>query len=190
MLLLALSCRHESPPDASVDVQTSVSVAVCDPYAVTHALQRQLGPQRCTTDLECTAHSLSELVPMMPEDERARLRDVDAEPDPMSHSMSLLLGSGTTVTSLVEPAVDLVRACKPANRARSWSPEWSAGTDGVVLFRSARPAESAYFVGADGVTREQCIAEVAGPACIQLVCGWRPETRVVPCSRVSARSSM
>ena len=42
----------------------------------------------------------------------------------------------------------------------------------------------------DGVTREQCIAEFETPACVASVCSWRPETRVAPCSKVWADSSM
>jgi hypothetical protein len=187
MLLLALACRHASPPEPSVDATAeTVSVATCDFGWVAHALQKQLGPQRCNTDSDCTSHGLSELASMMPADARQRLGRVGTESDPMAYTPSLLLGPDTTMASLVDPGVELVRTCAPP----SWRPGLATGKNGAVVFRSVRPAESAQFVGADGVTREQCVAEFAAPACIDSVCTWRPETRVVPCSQVSADSSM
>jgi hypothetical protein len=188
MLLFALACRHASPPDPAVTAQhesPEVAVGVCDSDSVTHDLQKRLGPQRCASDSDCTSHDLWELVPMMPPDARERLGNVGVPPDPMVYTTSLLLGPETTLTSLVEPAVELVRACTPRPRFAG-----AVGTDGVVILRSARPAESAQFVGADGMVREQCIAEFAAPACTHSACVWRPQTRVVPCSRASADSSM
>jgi hypothetical protein len=187
VLLLALACRHAPPPEPSVaGTNETVSVATCDPDLVAYALQTLLGPQRCSADSDCTSHDMSELASMMPAGARQRLGRVDFEPDPMVYAPSLLLGPDTTMTSLVEPAVELIRTCAP--------PAWRLGlgmrTDGTVVFRSTRPAESAQFVGPDGVTREECVAEFATAACVASVCGWRPETRVVPCSKAWADSSM
>ena len=187
MLLLALSCRHASPPDQPMAAPHDPPVVVCDSGSLSFRLQQRLGPQRCDSDSDCTLHELSELAPMMPAEARERLGDVDVEPDPRVYSTSLLLGPDTTVESLVGPAAELTRNCVPRDRFR---PEWMELTDGTVLFRSRPPAESAHFVGPDGVVREQCVAEVRTPACADSVCAWRPETRVVPCSQVSARSSM
>ena len=186
MLLLALACRHAAPPDPSAEAQQEVSVATCDTNAVTYRLQRQLGPQQCAVDSDCTSHRLAELAPMLSADVRQRLGDVDSEPNLMVYSTSLLLGRDTTLASLVDPAVELVRTCPP--RGFRPAPGQAIGTNGAVLF--VRPAESAQFVGPDGVTREQCVAEFETPACVAAACSWRPETRVVPCSKVWADSSM
>jgi hypothetical protein len=121
---------------------------------------------------------------MMPADASQRLGHIEVEPDPMVYSRSLLLGPETTLASVVEPATDLVRACIP----RHPRPGYAVGTDGVMFH--PRLAESAEFMGEDGVVREQCIAELPVPACADSVCRWRPEMRVVPCSRVAAESSM
>ena len=187
MLLLALACRHASPPEPPVGATSeTVGVAACDAGAVVYRLQKRLGPQRCSMASECTTHGLDELASMLPADAGQRLGAVGIESERSVYAPSLLLGPDTAMTTLVEPAVEIVRTCLP----RMPRPGFATGTDGAVCCGSARPGESAQFVGADGVMREQCIAEVPAPACIASVCSWRPETRVVPCSQVFAVSSM
>ncbi len=186
MLLLALSCRHATPPQTVATEQQEVldtAVAPCDTNAFVGSLQVRLGPQECNTDSDCTTHSLAELASMMPVDASQRLGHID-EPDPMVGSRSLLLGPETTLASVVEPATALVRACIP----RHPRPGYAVGNDGRVFH--PRRAESAEFMGEDGVVREQCIAELPTPVCANSVCGWRPEMRVVPCSGFAAESSM
>ncbi len=159
MLLLALSCRHATPPQTVATEQQEVldtAVAPCDTNAFVGSLQVRLGPQECNTDSDCTTHSLAELASMMPVDASQRLGHID-EPDSMVGSRSLLLGPETTLASVVEPATDLVRACIP----RHPRPGYAVGTDGRVFH--PRRAESAEFMGEDGVVREQCIAELPTP---------------------------
>jgi hypothetical protein len=169
-----VEARPEAPPAAA---------SVCDPGAVARALQAALGPQRCAVDADCNAHGLSALASMLPTDARARLGAVEA--DPMHEAPSVLVGPDTTLESLVDATVELVGVCAE----RRWAPGRATATDGNLLLGTP-VAESAVLPDADGVARERCVVERAAPACAATVCTWRPDTRTVPCSEVSARSSM
>ncbi len=169
MLLLALSCRHATPPQTVATEQQEVldtAVAPCDTNAFVGSPPSGLGPQECNTDSDCTTHSLAELASMMP---------VDARPAPRAHRRTRFDGGLEVAAS---GARNDAGECSRTGDGPRESVHPTPPTPGVRgrHRRAGVPSSARRIRGVhgriDGVVREQCIAELPTPVCANSVGGW------------------